>query len=90
MSRPNDNMSSSLPQERVLPAKAPTGFVRCAGIPNTTQFKSYFAEVAEAVARCVGDPRCVGVSAQRLFYGPVGTPATVKGRAGEEACFMRT
>ncbi len=88
MSRPNDNMSYQL--ERVLPAKAPTEFVRCAGIPNTTQSKPYFAEVAEAVARCVGDPSCVGVSAQRLFYGPVGVPATVKGRGGEEVCFMRT
>lgn len=68
----------------------PPGFQQCTGIPNTVVTKSYFATTAEALARCVADPHCVGMSAQRLFYGAVGTPATVVGRPGEDACLLRT
>ncbi len=78
-----------MPSERLLPSQAPPGFSVRTGIPNTSNTKPYFAETKEAIERCVGDPRCVGVSAQRMFYGPVGTPATIGGRKGEETCFMR-
>ena len=74
--------------ERALPSEL-AGFTRYTGIPNTSDSKSYFASAAEAAKRCQKDPRCVGLSAQRLFYGTLGTPATVAGRTGEEACFLR-
>jgi hypothetical protein len=74
--------------DRALPAEIPKGFVRSTGIPNTSSSKSYFAETTEAVARCVADPRCIGVSAQRLFYGKGGAP-TIVGRPGESESFIR-
>lgn len=74
--------------DRTLPATLP-GFVRHTGIPNTSEFNPYFAKTAEAIARCQKDPRCVGLSAQRLFYGTLGTPTTVVGRVGEEGCFLK-
>jgi hypothetical protein len=58
---------------RRLPESA-TGFVRCTGIPNTPTSKPYFASVSEALDRCRKDPTCVGISDQRIFYGPFGTP----------------
>ncbi len=72
-----------------LPVKAPPGFSRMTGVPNTPHSKSFFSDAATAVARATGDPLCVGISAQRLFYGPVGHPRIVPGRVGEDACFIR-
>ena len=76
--------------QRSLPATVPAGFVRSTGIPNTSSSKPYFSTTAEALRRAIADPRCVGISAQRLFYGTVGNPATVVGRAGEDECFLRS
>jgi hypothetical protein len=84
-----DNRESAMP-DRTLPTETPSGFVRSTGIPNTASSKPYFAAVSEAVARCVADPKCVGVSGQRLFYGTPGFPTTVPGRAGEKSCFIRS
>jgi hypothetical protein len=75
--------------DRTLPSKEPKGFVRSTGIPNTSSSTSYFAATADAVARCDRDAKCIGVSAQRMFYGTVGTPAMVAGRAGETESFVR-
>jgi hypothetical protein len=76
--------------DRTLPAETPSGFVRSTGIPNTTSSKPYFATVTEAVTRCVADPKCVGISNQRMFYGPVGNPAIVPGRLGESGSILRS
>ena len=65
--------------ERSLPKHHP-GFTLVTGIPNTAS-KSYFASSAEAWRRCVGDPKCVGMSAQRLFYGDC--TSIIPGRPGE-------
>lgn len=78
-----------MPSDRVLPTQAPPGFTKITGVPNTTESKPFFADVSAAVSRCAGDPRCVGVSAQRLFYGTVGMPATIVGRSGEDESFVR-
>lgn len=78
--------------ERSLPQQVPVGFTLSRqGVPNVTTSKPYFSTAAEAVNRCVGDPNCVGVSAQRLFYkGTYGSSLTlVPGRPGEDACFVR-
>lgn len=75
--------------DRTLPNIIPMGFVRYAGIPNTSESKSYFASVAEAIKRCQKDTRCVGLSNQRLFYGTLGFPTIVPGRLDENECFMR-
>ncbi len=74
--------------ERGLPQEA-VGFKRHTGIPNTSTFKSYFATAAEALERCRRDPRCVGISANRTFYGPMGHPALVPGPAGEGECLTK-
>ena len=78
-----------MPSDRILPAQTPPGFVKITGVPNTAESKPFFADVSVAVSRCAGDPRCVGVSAQRLFYGAVGTPATTVGRSGENESLVR-
>ncbi len=63
---------------RGLPPHA-IGFMQCTGIPNTPTSKPYFASTAEAIERCRKDPACVGVSDERLFYGPLKTPALLTG-----------
>ncbi len=74
--------------ERALPKEIPTGFVAKSGVPNASS-KPYFSTTAEAVSRCLKDPRCVGLSSQRLFFGELGTPTTVPGRSGETGCILR-
>jgi hypothetical protein len=69
--------------DRGLPSSDVAGFKRYTGIPNTSTFKSYFASAAEALERCRRDPRCVGISATRMFYGPVSHPTLVPGPVGE-------
>lgn len=79
-----------MPDRSLTGAELPTGFVRSTGVPNTTISKAYFASATESVARCAADPKCVGVSGQRMFYGSVGNPAIVQGRPGEGGSFLRS
>lgn len=59
---------------RGLPSQA-MGFVLCKGIPNTPTSKPYFASTSEALERCRKDPKCIGLTDERLFYGTPGTPS---------------
>jgi hypothetical protein len=82
---------------RALPTGLIPGFARVAGVPNTSNTKSYFASAADAISRCAADPNCVGVSAQRMFFredvgssgGGASRIAIIKGRQGEDAAYVK-
>ena len=78
---------------RTLPTGLIAGFARVAGVPNTPNTKSYFASAVDAIQRCREDQRCIGVSAQRMFYrsdvGSAGRVDIVPGRPGEDAAYMK-
>ncbi len=88
---------------RIQPTGLIPGFARVAGVPNTSNTKSYFASAADAISRCAGDPNCLGVSAQRMFFkedvgsggrsgdsgGGNSRIGIVKGRQGEDAAYVK-
>jgi hypothetical protein len=64
--------------------------MKITGVPMGAEGRPYFGDPQEAIRRCRENPACVGVSAQRLFYGSKDACRShAPGRSGETHIYVK-